>query len=218
MRGRLLIGLVFGGLSVFGLARNWQHMRRPAYESHITGDAAVRAGYALVEEGQYAEAIAAIERGMQKPLLEVELSGVYQALADAYAGLDREGKGEPVKHQALLYQGFAHRLRGDNDKAAAAFAEAEKLRPDYALAYESLGSVLLVEGRYAEAVAQLERAIELDGAKAITRSNLACAYAGAGRFGEAELQYKQAERLGYANLEQLRGNIEAFRDLNARGE
>lgn len=217
MGRRILIGIVVGGVSLFLLVRSLEHARRPAWESHITGDAAARAGIAAVGKGELEEAVRALEFAMQKPRLEVADADVYEALGKAYAGLDRTGAGESRRHQALVYQGLAHRLRGDFEKAEAAFTAAQQARPDYAQAYESLGALRLVQGRYQEAIVQLERAIELDSGKAITRSNLAIAYAHVGRFDEADLHLRQAERLGYPNTEKVRSFIQSLRARSNAG-
>jgi tetratricopeptide (TPR) repeat protein len=211
MGRRALIGIVLGGISLFLPVRAAEDARRPAWESHVTGDAAARAGIAAVEKGEFAEAVRALEFALQKPRFEVAVADVYEALGRAYAGLDRTGTGESRKHEALVCQGLAHRLRGDLEKAGTAFAAAEKARPDYALAYESLGSLRLTQGRPQEAILQLERAVELDPAKAITRSNLAIAHAQVGHFDEADLQVQQAERLGYPKVEQLKASVKNLR-------
>ncbi len=215
MNRRILIGIVVGGVSLFMLVRALQHARRPAWESHITGDAAARAGIAAVEKGEHAEAARALEFALRKPRLEVADADVYQALGKAYVGMDRTGTGESRLHEGFVLQGLAHRMRGDVGKAEAAYAAAERARPDYALAYESLGALRLAQGRHQEAIVQLERAIALDPAKAITRSNLALAYASVGRFAEADVQVQQAEHLGYPKVERLRSLVKDRRARSA---
>lgn len=211
MRRRVLIAVVIGGISIFLLARNVEHLRRPAYETDITGDGGVAAARAMIEKGEYEKALAALEHSVNKPLLEVQMSEVYDAFAKCYDGLDAKGKGEPRKHEALAFAGLAHRLRGEYEQAEAAFRGALAIRPDYAMAHESLGALYLIQGRHAEAIPPLERAIDLDATKSVTRSNLAICYAATGRFEEAERQYREAERLGYTELDGLRKFLDRTR-------
>ena len=81
MRRRVLIAVVIGGISIFLLARNVEHLRRPAYETDITGDDGVRAARAMIDKGEYEKALAAPEHSAKKPLLEIQMSEVYDAFA-----------------------------------------------------------------------------------------------------------------------------------------
>ncbi len=217
MNRRWLIGIILGGVSLFSLVRNWEHWRRPAYESHITGDDGARAGIQMVEEGDCATAIPTLERALGKPLMEVETGRIFAALGTCYlTEPDNEGKSQ--RHKGFLYSGLAHRAQGRPEEARAAFTSALEIDSNYGKAYESLGSLLLVEGRHAEAIAQLEHAADLEGANPITRANLALAYAAVGRFEAAELQVKQAERLGYKKMPLLQELIAKARTESAEHE
>jgi Flp pilus assembly protein TadD len=61
---------------------------------------------------------------------------------------------------------------GDFSAAAEHFAAAVRIRPEDADAHANLGTALAELGRFAEARAQLERALEINPAHALARENL----------------------------------------------
>jgi tetratricopeptide (TPR) repeat protein len=207
---RVLRIVVLVGMVVL-LIRAVREAREPGYESHVTGDAGARAGIALVEQGKHEEALPILERALAKPLLEVESADAFAALGDCYLKVEPGDGGPSSRPKGLVYVGIAHRLRGRFDEAREAFTRALELAPDHAEAHESLGAMELVGGRPAEAIPHLERARDLDGSKAITRSNLALSYAMVGRLREAEREVEQAARLGYPKIAALREQVAASR-------
>lgn len=217
MNRRWLIGIILGCVSLFSLVRNWEHWRRPAYESHVTGDAGALAGIQMVEEGDCAQAIPTLERALGKPLLEVKTGRIFAALGTCYL-TEPDNDGKPQRHKGYLYSGLGHRAQGEAEEARAAFTSALEIDPNYGKAYESLGSLSLMEGRHAEAIEQLEHAVDLDGANPITRANLALAFAAVGRFEEAELQVEQAERRGYKKMPLLQELIAKAKAESAERE
>jgi len=62
---------------------------------------------------------------------------------------------------------FLHRSRGEHQAALEAFDETIKLAPDFARVYAQKGEDLLYLGRFAEAIAAVERAIELSPKSAV---------------------------------------------------
>jgi adenylate cyclase len=64
----------------------------------------------------------------------------------------------PVAHHAL---GFVHRLHGDHEAALDAFNTAKKIDPNYARSYAQAGNEMVFLGRPREAIALVEKAIEL---------------------------------------------------------
>lgn len=211
MSRRLLIAIVVGGISLFGLVRSLQHARRPAYESHITGDAAARAGIELSRIGKHEKAIKVLEQASGKPMLEVPLADLFAALGESYQAAGPDAAGKSRKPMGLVYSGLALKLKGETDKAEAAFKSALELDPGYSKGLESLGALYLQTGRQEAAIPLLEHAIDADGSVAITHSNLALAYAAVGRFDSAQLQIDAAARLGYDKVEKVRQAIERAR-------
>jgi Flp pilus assembly protein TadD len=207
----LVVKLVVLAMAIAGLVASLRHSRRPGYESHITGDAGVRAGIELSRSGHHAEAIEVIEREGAKPLLEVPMESYTAALGASYEALGAETGDDAKKATGLHYTGMAQKLRGELVPAEASFLRALELQPDHGRALASLGSLYLQLGRNEEAIARLERAADVDATVAITRSNLALAYALTGRFDSAEVQLQAASRLGYTKIEAMRQKVNELR-------
>lgn len=74
------------------------------------------------------------------------------------------------------------------------WSDALEKAPRSAVAHESLGAVLVIAGRYSEAVPILSRALDLDQSRVEARTNLAIALAATGRPGEAIVQAEAAIR------------------------
>ena len=75
------------------------------------------------------------------------------------------------------------------DAAAAEFAEALKLRPDFAQAANNLGFVYYRQQRYAEAARWLENTLKIDPSRAVAHLNLGDAYFHAGDTAKARQAY-----------------------------
>jgi adenylate cyclase len=70
-----------------------------------------------------------------------------------------------AKHDHFLAhyaKGFLHRTRGEHDAALAAFTEALKYNPTFARGHAQRGAELLYVGRPEEAIAEVEKAIQLN--------------------------------------------------------
>ncbi|GHH59633.1 MULTISPECIES: polysaccharide deacetylase family protein [Gammaproteobacteria] len=95
------------------------------------------------------------------------------------------------------------------DEAAAQFAEALKLRPDFALAANNLGFVYYRQGRYAEAARWLENTLKIDPSRAVAYLNLGDAYYQAGQHAKARTAYATYLELQPqgAVAEQVRGRL-----------
>lgn len=89
--------------------------------------------------------------------------------------------------------------RGDWDTALQNGRTAVALAPDHPAARSLLGLSLLQLGRTAEAVAELERAIQRDKNNAGLLGNLAQAYVMAGRHADAHQMFRRAQRLAPAH-------------------
>ena len=92
-------------------------------------------------------------------------------------------------------------MPGRLDDAAAQFAEAIRLRPEYFKAHLSLGGALQSMGRTPEAIAQYEEALRLKPDSAEAHNNLGNALKSAGRLPEAIAHYEEAVRLKPDNAE-----------------
>lgn len=75
------------------------------------------------------------------------------------------------------------------DEAAVQFAEALKLRPDFAQAANNLGFVYYRQQRYAEAARWLENTLKIDPSRAVAHLNLGDAYFHAGDKAKAKQAY-----------------------------
>ncbi|MCC8688186.1 polysaccharide deacetylase family protein [Xanthomonas campestris] len=96
--------------------------------------------------------------------------------------------------------------------AAEQFAEALKLRPDFALAANNLGFVYYRQERYAEAARWLENTLKIDPSRAVAYLNLGDAYAKAGdreRARKAYTTYLALQPQG-AGAEQARAQLQAL--------
>ncbi len=217
MLRRLPFALLGLGLAVAALAGAWSHLRRPAYESYVTGDEAAEAAFRMIEERRYAEALPILVRAARKPLLRVHPGDVFQAISDCYFGLDENDRSEPVAHLGFFHAGVAQRLRGNLGQAVMAYTRALAARPDFAEAHDGLGVVAVMQGRFAQAVAHLEHAVTLAPDHPVIRSNLAVAYAGLGRFEAANREVEAAGERGFAEMESLRQQVDRARaELEAR--
>jgi Flp pilus assembly protein TadD len=82
--------------------------------------------------------------------------------------------------------GWAYHSSGRQEEAIAAFRAASDFNPRFPHAHEGMGSALIELRRYAEAVPEFEKAVELAKGQRTTRAYLARGYALAGRRSEAE--------------------------------
>jgi tetratricopeptide (TPR) repeat protein len=92
-------------------------------------------------------------------------------------------------------QGLALQRGGHHEEAVTAFRRAIELGPDFALAYNELGSVLSDLGRYREAIKALKEAIRLKPDFAQSLNNLGVVYTEMGHYDDAVEPFKEAIRL-----------------------
>jgi Flp pilus assembly protein TadD len=118
--------------------------------------------------------------------------------------------------------GMTLMLGGRREEAGIELRKARELKLRKAIAaapspasYNSLGNMLLDAGRTGEAIAQFEKAMELDPGSAQTRSHLGKALAAAGRLDEACAQLRKAVEIDPKDAEAHAGLGAA---LYARGE
>ncbi|MDB6107322.1 MAG: hypothetical protein JWO52_7321 [Gammaproteobacteria bacterium] len=114
-----------------------------------------------------------------------------RAAAREAAEILREHPGHPV---ATLLLGTARRSTGDPG-AEAAFVELAAVQPDSALAHFELGRTLLSQGRDADALAALTRAVELEPNLAESWRELAAVHAARGDIKSCDFAYENYVRL-----------------------
>ncbi len=143
----------------------------------------------------------------------------FEELAEAVAAMPDE----PTLYHAA---GQIYADLSDLEKAGDSFAKVVELLPDNPVARHNYGSNLVLRGRSAEAVVQLEKAVELDAEFKGSLFYLARAYEGAGRPADAERTYDRvlekspryaAAYPAVAHLRAMRGDHAGAVDILRRG-
>ena len=124
-------------------------------------------------------------KGSQAPVTVADLQGGKARLVVPSAGpaSDRQRAQQANDRGLQLYREKQY------DEAAAQFAEALKLRPDFAQAANNLGFVYFRQQRYAEAARWLENTLKIDPSRAVAHLNLGDAYFNAGDKAKAKQAY-----------------------------
>lgn len=124
-------------------------------------------------------------KGSQAPVTVADLQGGKAKLVVPTAGpaSDRQRAQQANDRGLQLYREKQY------DEAAAQFAEALKLRPDFAQAANNLGFVYYRQQRYAEAARWLENTLKIDPSRAVAHLNLGDAYFNAGDKAKAKQAY-----------------------------
>lgn len=124
-------------------------------------------------------------KGNQAPVTVADLQGGKARLVVPTAGpaSDRQRAQQANDRGLQLYREKQY------DEAAAQFAEALKLRPDFAQAANNLGFVYYRQQRYAEAARWLENTLKIDPSRAVAYINLGDAYFNAGDKPKARQAY-----------------------------
>jgi len=119
---------------------------------------------------------------------------------EAKKELQQELEISPTNAGAEYILGELARQAGDFDSAIQHFSKATKLDVTFADAYLGLGSSLLTEKNYAEAIPPLEKAVKLQPENPAGHYSLATAYARTGRKEDAQREFalhqQTAERAG----------------------
>ena len=84
-----------------------------------------------------------------------------EEVAKAEAAVLQALESNPSHALAHYAKGFVHRTKGEHEAALAAFTETLKHAPDFARAHAQRGAELLYLGRPDEAIAEVEKALEL---------------------------------------------------------
>ena len=94
-----------------------------------------------------------------------------------------------------------HSEAGHLDRTAHHFAETVRVQPELAAAHYNLGNALFREGRHAEAVESLRKALAIDPDYVLAHDGLGVALYAQGRLGEATNHYRRAVRLAPDNTD-----------------
>ena len=105
----------------------------------------------------------------------------------------------PDNYQVYQQLGTAYQYLGKTDEAVANYRKAIAIRPS-APAYSNIGAMLHEAGDFAGAVEAYQHAIEIQPNSSATRRNLGDALTRLGRLAEAKAAYREAVRLGEADL------------------
>jgi tetratricopeptide (TPR) repeat protein len=115
-------------------------------------------------------------------------------LEDAEAAL-REALGlEPSLAKTHYFLGVVQKERGEYDLALEHLRRAAEAYPQDRVVRNDLGRVLFLQRRYAEAVQELERVLEIDAEDLMAHYNLMLCYRGLGRHEDAEAERRLYER------------------------
>jgi Flp pilus assembly protein TadD/mono/diheme cytochrome c family protein len=94
-----------------------------------------------------------------------------------------------------------HAEAGHLDRTAHHFAETVRVQPELAAAHYNLGNALFRQGRHAEAVESLRKALAIDPDYALAHDGLGVALYAQGRVGEATNHYRRAVKLDPNNTD-----------------
>lgn len=159
-----------------------------------------RLGGLLLDEGRRAEAERVLQRSFD--LQPEPWTSVYLGACVAELGRDDEAcvwyqralELDPDYEEAEYNLGCQRRF-DDPSAAERHFRRAIEIDPEYALAWGQLGHLLLLQGRFEEALAALERSVELDPDEMWHQLCLAVALTWAERLADADRHLRVALRL-----------------------
>jgi len=144
----------------------------------------------------------------QSILVWLDAEGIDAAAlsAEARANAERARTLDPTLADAYIALGFSayYGNHQDYDAALAAFATAQRLRPNDAAAMAAAGYVYRRQGRIADAIGKLEEALDHDPRNTRFLTNLAASYTMVRRYGDAEAALRRAVAIDPDNL-QARG-------------
>jgi tetratricopeptide (TPR) repeat protein len=162
----------------------------------------VLTGEALDGLGKTPDAIAefqaAAEVAPREPNLHFGLGYLYwksHQYDDAKREFESELSVDTSHAQALAYLGDIEMKRNHPEAALALLGKATKLQNDIRIAFLDMGTILAQEKRYDEAVAALQRAVELDPAQPDAHYRLARVYQEMGKTAESQKEFAKVREL-----------------------
>lgn len=167
-------------------------------------------GQAMLGNQEYEQALEELNEAAR---LNRDLPRVHYSLGLAYLKLNRnreaiasfeeELRRKPQDFSTLYYLAFLQEAEGNLDAARQRLDVALKLEPQSTEANALLGKILVKQGRDAEALGPLERAVAKDPSDPIKRYLLARLYRQLGRQADANREFAEVQRL---KAEQLKND------------
>jgi serine/threonine protein kinase/Flp pilus assembly protein TadD len=172
-------------------------------------------------------------KAAEREILEAVRLGPNSSTVHAYycflllnTGRLDEGMAEALKAQSLdpfssfiaFVVGVAFGLRRDFPRAIAEFQAGIRLNPDFFILHNWLGQTCIAAGRYADAIAAQEKAVEASRRLPYFVGSLAMAYHRSGRKAEADVLWQELEQrarseyvpeLCFAQMNAVRGKVGA---------
>lgn len=171
-------------------------------------------------KGQYQEVIEVGEKHVQK--YPVSYKG-WNILGWAYLKEDDLSKAETCFNQSIQVNsksdnayvglGALHRKAGRLDVARQSYQKAIAIYPENPEAYASLLVIELMVGNDQKAVEYGEKAWSMSSRNPVIPANLSVAYHYLGDHENRDKYYKQAEKLGYLNLQALQEIFQGIRTI-----
>jgi Flp pilus assembly protein TadD/mono/diheme cytochrome c family protein len=139
-----------------------------------------------------------------------------RVVREEIVGVEKRLEKDP--DNATLHDDVAllHAEAGHLDRTAQHFAETARVRPESAAAHYNLGNVLFRQGRHAEAVESLRKALAIDPDYALAHDGLGVALHSQGLLNDATEHYRQAVRLDPQNTDARAHLVIALRQLLAK--
>ena len=178
-----------------------------AFEKALESDsnyaeAWAQSGFCNEKLGKHGEALEASKKAVSlRPSAEsyfnIGLANFYlKQYKDAADGYRQAIRLDPYNSADAYYAlGLVYRDWGKPDEEIQAYKQAIKLRPDYTIAYERLGSRYLRSKKFAEAVEVFRQLSTMKPGDAVAPNNLGEAYVELNKLTEAQESFRQAIRL-----------------------
>lgn len=203
MMRRKALALVLGAILLGGYGEPFSGEQQLSARERAEGAyQANNRGVALLEQFKYEEAARAFRRALEiEPrlaLARVNLSiALYYArnLAEAEREARAAAEQSPQMPQPFYLLGLIARAQNQPGAAMAAFQRVRELDPGDVSTEVQLGQLYLQERRYADAIAHLRRAVELEPFHVTASYNLALALIRAGQRQEGERMMQRFEEL-----------------------
>ncbi|WP_294429402.1 tetratricopeptide repeat protein [uncultured Treponema sp.] len=114
------------------------------------------------------------------------------------------------EYRSLVSLGMTRHLLSQDDLAEEAYKKAVNLNPKKGEAFASLGALYISQGKYSDAIENLQKAAEFEEKIAVIHANLAVAYAASGDGENARKEFKIAESLKCENLDEFKERAAEF--------
>ncbi len=170
-------------------------------------------GQAFLRDLEFEQALeelnAAAKLNADLPRLHYALGMAHLKLGrnkEALAAFSEERKRHAGDYSTLYFVAYLQEAEGDLDAAKLTLDEALKLQPQSSEANSLLSKILSKQGKDAEALAPLERAVAKDPTDPVKRYQLARLYRQLGRKADADREFAEVQRLKDEQLKKDRAN------------